>query len=115
MEWARHRLHLQDIELVVDDQLRAPHAADRNERVIWLHPGLDDRAAVHAMTDCVLYIVGGRRWAPEFRQPSRPDRRILSSGAVLLDFPDPLARARRAARRADERRAGGGRCICGRG
>jgi hypothetical protein len=67
--WFRDRLDLHDVELRVDDQLRAPVAADRPSRTIWVPEGCGFRHAYLSAAVALLYIQGGSEWAPEFAAP----------------------------------------------
>ena len=54
-----------------------PYSVDRDKRVFWLPHGLPWRKVQPRLDRCVLYLVGGSAWAPEFR----PELRLIHGGA----------------------------------
>jgi len=64
--WMRDQLRTLDgVELVTDDRLRAPIAADWRSRTLILRPGIPVDQAFHWTQVGVLFLAGGPAWAPE--------------------------------------------------
>lgn len=78
-----------NIQVLVDERLKAPVAADRGAQVMWLRPGHDFPDFQHYVSRACAYIALGDRFVPEFRQ-NPVLQPAASSDALVIPFPRKL-------------------------